>query len=98
MAALTTDYMQIYCLGTLFTQLTLGLNAFITAQGNTFVSMYNVAIGAISNILLDAVFINVFHMGVRGAALATVISQGISAGLVTYYLCRGKSIPVKNDG
>lgn len=56
MAALATDYMQIYCLGTLFTQLTLGLNAFITAQGNTFVSMYNVAIGAISNILLDAVF------------------------------------------
>lgn len=86
-----SDYMQVYCLGTLFTQLTLGLNAFITAQGNTFISMYNVAIGAISNILLDAVFINVFHMGVRGAALATVISQGISAGLVIYYLCRGKS-------
>ena len=86
-----SDYMQVYCLGTLFTQFTLGLNAFITAQGNTFVSMYNVAIGAISNILLDAVFINAFHMGVRGAALATVISQGISAGLVIYYLCRGKS-------
>ena len=67
-----SDYMRIYCLGTLFTQLTLGLNAFITAQGNTFVSMYNVAIGAISNILLDAVFINTFGMGVKGAALATV--------------------------
>ena len=86
-----SDYMRIYCLGTLFTQLTLGLNAFITAQGNTFVSMYNVAIGAISNILLDAVFINTFGMGVKGAALATVISQGMSAGLVIYYLCRGKS-------
>ena len=86
-----SDYMRIYCLGTLFTQLTLGLNAFITAQGNTFVSMYNVAIGAISNILLDAVFINTFGMGVKGAALATVISQGMSAGLVIYYLCSGKS-------
>lgn len=85
-----SDYMRIYCLGTLFTQLTLGLNAFITAQGNTFVSMYNVAIGAISNILLDAVFINTFGMGVKGAALATVISQGMSAGLVIYYLCSGK--------
>ena len=72
-----------------------GVECFHYCTGNTFVSMYNVAIGAISNILLDAVFINVFHMGVRGAALATVISQGISAGLVTYYLCRGKSIPVK---
>ena len=86
-----SDYMRIYCLGTLFTQLTLGLNAFITAQGNTFVSMYNVAIGEISNILLDAVFINTFGMGVKGAALATVISQGMSAGLVIYYLCSGKS-------
>ena len=86
-----SDYMRIYCLGTLFTQLTLGLNAFITAQGNTFVSMYNVAIGAISNILLDAVFINTFGMGVKGAALATIISQGMSAGLVIYYLCSGKS-------
>lgn len=86
-----SEYMQIYCLGTLFTQLTLGLNAFITAQGNTLVSMYNVAVGAISNILLDAVFINVFAMGVRGAALATVISQGISAGFVIHYLCCGKS-------
>ncbi|MGN0244678.1 MAG: MATE family efflux transporter [Lachnospiraceae bacterium] len=85
-----SEYMQIYCLGTLFTQLTLGLNAFITAQGNTFVSMYNVAIGAMSNILLDAVFINVLDMGVRGAALATIISQGISAGFVIYYLCSGK--------
>lgn len=53
--------------------------------------MYNVAIGAISNILLDAVFINTFGMGVKGAALATVISQGMSAGLVIYYLCSGKS-------
>lgn len=87
-----SEYMQIYCLGTLFTQLTLGLNASITAQGNTLVSMYNVAIGAFFNIMLDALFINVLNIGVRGAALATVISQGISAGFVIYYLCsrRGK--------
>lgn len=49
------DYMNIYCLGTLFTQLTLGLNAFITAQGKTLISMCNVAVGAVTNIILDAV-------------------------------------------
>lgn len=85
-----SEYMKIYCLGTLCTQLTLGLNAFITAQGNTLVSMVNVAIGAITNILLDALLINVIHMGVKGAALATVASQGISACLVLYYLGSGK--------
>ena len=58
------DYMNIYCLGTAFTQLTLGLNAFITAQGKTLVSMRNVAIGAVTNIVLDAVLINGFGMGV----------------------------------
>ena len=66
------DYMNIYCMGTLFTQLTLGLNAFITAQGKTLISMCNVAVGAVTNIILDAVFINGFSMGVKGAALATV--------------------------
>ena len=81
------EYMRIYCLGTLFTQLTLGLNAFITAQGKTFISMFNVAIGAVSNIILDALLINGMNMGVKGAALATVISQGISALFVIRYLC-----------
>lgn len=80
------DYMNIYCLGTLFTQLTLGLNAFITAQGKTLISMGNVAVGAVTNIVLDAVFINGFGMGVKGAALATVISQGVSACMVIRYL------------
>lgn len=80
------DYMRIYCLGTLFTQLTLGLNAFITAQGKTLVSMYNVAAGAAANIILDAVFINGLGMGVKGAALATVISQGVSTCFVLRYL------------
>ena len=80
------DYMNIYCLGTLFTQLTLGLNAFITAQGKTLIGMWNVAAGAVANMLLDAVFINGLGMGVKGAALATVISQGVSACLVIRYL------------
>lgn len=86
-----TDYMNIYCLGTLFTQLTLGLNAFITAQGKTMISMRNVAVGAITNIILDSVFINVIGMGVKGAALATVISQGVSACFVIHYLITSKS-------
>lgn len=85
------SYMNIYCLGTVFTQLTLGLNAFITAQGKTLISMKNVAIGAATNIILDAVFINGFQMGVRGAALATVISQGVSAAFVIRYLQSEKS-------
>lgn len=85
------SYMNIYCLGTIFTQLTLGLNAFITAQGKTLISMRNVAIGAVTNIILDAVFINGFQMGVRGAALATVISQGVSATFVIRYLQSEKS-------
>lgn len=85
------DYMNIYCLGTLFTQLTLGLNAFITAQGKTLISMCNVAVGAATNIILDSVFINGIGMGVKGAALATVISQGVSACFVIHYLITGKS-------
>jgi putative MATE family efflux protein len=85
------SYMNIYCLGTVFTQLTLGLNAFITAQGKTLISMKNVAIGAVTNIILDAVFINGFQTGVRGAALATVISQGVSATFVIRYLQSEKS-------
>lgn len=80
------DYMNIYCLGTLFTQLTLGLNAFITAQGKTLVSMCNVAVGAVTNIVLDAILINGLGMGVKGAALATVISQGVSTCFVIHYL------------
>lgn len=85
------DYMNIYCLGTLFTQLTLGLNAFITAQGKTLISMCNAAVGAAANIVLDAIFINGIGMGVKGAALATVISQGVSACFVIRYLMTSKS-------
>lgn len=87
-----SDYMNIYCLGTLFTQLTLGLNAFITAQGKTLISMRNVAVGAVTNIALDALLINGFGMGVKGAALATVLSQGVSVCFVIRYLGTEKSM------
>lgn len=70
-----TDYMGIYAIGTVFVQLTLGMNSYITAQGFTKESMVSVLIGAVCNIVLDPVFIFGFGMGVRGAALATVISQ-----------------------
>ena len=72
------DYMRIYALGTLFVQLTLGLNAFITAQGFSRESMLTVVIGAVINIALDPLFIFTFGMGVKGAALATIISQCVS--------------------
>ena len=77
--------------GTLFVQLTLGMNAFITAQGFTTISMVSVLIGAICNITLDPVFIFAFHMGVKGAALATVISQAISTIWVVSFLCGKKT-------
>lgn len=80
------DYINIYACGTIFVQLALGLNAFITAQGFAKVSMLTVTIGAISNIILDPVFIFGFGMGVKGAALATIISQAISAIWVVRFL------------
>ena len=86
-----TDYMRIYALGTLFVQLTLGMNAFITAQGFTTTSMVSVLIGAICNITLDPVFIFVFNMGVKGAALATVLSQAISTIWVVVFLSGKKT-------
>ena len=86
-----TDYMRIYALGTLFVQLTLGMNAFITAQGFTTTSMVSVLIGAMCNITLDPVFIFVFNMGVKGAALATVLSQAISTIWVVVFLSGKKT-------
>ena len=74
-----------------FVQYSLGLNPFINAQGKTKIGMATVAIGAILNLLLDPLFIFVFHLGVRGAALATVISQGVSALWVIRYLTSEKS-------
>lgn len=86
------DYLAVYALGTIFVQLTLGMNAFITCQGFTTVSMLSVVIGAVANIGLDALFINVFHWGVQGAALATIISQGISCAWILLFLCGKKTM------
>lgn len=86
------DYMNIYCLGTIFVQFALGLNAFITAQGFAKVSMYTVLIGAVCNIVLDPIFIYGFQMGVKGAALATILSQGISSVWVLRFLSSKDSI------
>lgn len=86
-----TDYMQIYAFGTLFVQLTLGMNAFITAQGFTSISMISVLVGAVCNITLDPIFIFGFHMGVKGAALATVLSQAVSTVWVVLFLSGKKT-------
>lgn len=87
-----SEYMQIYACGTLFVQLTLGMNAFITAQGFANISMITVIIGAVINIVLDPIFIFGFNMGVRGAALATVISQGVSCVWVICFLNGKKTV------
>ena len=84
-------YMGIYALGTVFVQVTLGMNAFISAQGYAKVSMWTVLIGAVCNIVLDPLFIFVFKMGVRGAALATVLSQAISMIWVLRFLTGERS-------
>ena len=85
-ASYGTAYMQIYALGTIFVELTLGMNAFITAQGFAKTGMLSVLIGAVANIVLDPVFIFGFGMGVRGAALATIISQALSCIWVVSFL------------
>ena len=87
-----SEYLFVYGTGTLFVMLSLGLNPFITAQGYSFTSMATVAIGAVLNIALDPLFIFVFGMGVRGAALATVLSQAVSAVWVTSFFFRKKSL------
>lgn len=85
-------YMNIYAVGTIFVQLTLGMNAFITAQGFAKTGMLSVLIGAIANIILDPVFIFGFHMGVEGAALATIISQALSCIWVLSFLFGKKTL------
>lgn len=86
------DYMSIYALGTIFVQITLGMNAFITAQGFSKFSMITIIVGAACNIILDPIFIFGFGMGVKGAAFATIISQGISAVWVISFLKGKKTI------
>ena len=85
------DYLTIYLCGTLFVELSLGLNYFITSQGFSTTAMATVIIGAVINIVLDPIFIFGLHMGVRGAALATVIAQGVSAVWVVRFLLGGRT-------
>lgn len=87
-----SDYMRIYALGTVFVQLTLGLNAFITAQGYAKTGMITVMIGAALNIVLDPIFIFALGMGVKGAALATIISQAVSCVWVIIFLTGKKTM------
>lgn len=85
------SYMQVYAIGTVFVQLTLGLNMFITTQGFAKTGMMTVLIGAVLNIVLDPVFIFGLDMGVRGAALATILSQAVSCAWCIAFLCGKKT-------
>lgn len=85
------DYMRIYAMGTIFVQLSLGLNAFITSQGYAKTSMCTVILGAACNVILDPIFIFGLQMGVKGAAWATIISQAISSLWVLKFLTSKKS-------
>lgn len=85
------EYMNIYAIGTIFVQMTLGMNAFITAQGFARTGMFSVLIGAVANIVLDPIFIFGFDMGVAGAAWATIISQAMSCAWVLLFLCGRKT-------
>ena len=87
----SSTYISIYLLGTVFVQLAVGLNTFISCQGHARTAMYSVLIGAVVNIALDPLFIFVFHMGVAGAAVATILSQALSAAWVLKFLCSEKS-------
>ena len=86
-----TDYMNIYAIGTVFVQLTLGMNMFITAQGFATTGMLSVLIGAVCNIILDPIFIYGMDMGVKGAALATILSQAMSTLWVLRFLTGKKT-------
>lgn len=86
------DYLSIYLIGTIFVQISLGMNLFINTQGFTKIGMFTVIIGAIINIILDPILIFGFNMGVKGAALATIISQGVSSIFVLRFLIGKKSI------
>lgn len=86
------SYVSIYLLGSIFVMIGLGMNSFINAQGFGKIGMMTVLLGAVTNIILDPIFIFVFHMGVRGAALATIISQGLSAAWIIRFLTGPKTI------
>lgn len=86
------DYLNVYLIGTIAVQLALGLNTYISCQGNAKTAMCSVLIGAVLNIVLDPIFIFVLDMGVKGAALATIISQAVSAIWVVHFLVSKKSV------
>ena len=93
-------YLMIYLIGTLPSMIATGMNPFINAQGYSTIGMLSVAIGAVANIILDPIFIFVLNLGIRGAAIATILSQFISAAFVLYFLhnkseFRVQFLPVK---
>ena len=93
------DYLRIILLGTVFQSIGFGMNNFIRAEGNPRIAMFTMLIGAILNTILDPIFIFVFQWGIKGAALATILSQAVSAVWVLYYFLGGRShlkIHVKN--
>ena len=92
------DYISIYLIGTIFVQLALGLNAYISGQGEAKTAMLSVLIGAVLNICLDPVFIFVLHLGVRGAAIATILSQAVSAAWVVHFLTSEKTVMIAGLG
>ena len=85
-------YLTIYLAGTAFSMIATGMNGFINAQGFPRIGMMTIILGAVLNVILDPVFIFVFHLGVRGAAIATVISQAVSCGWVLRFLTGKKAI------
>ena len=86
------DYMKIYLLGSIFVLIVLGMNTFITTQGFAKFAMLTTVIGAVINIILDPIFIFVFGLGVKGAALATILSQCVGCIWVIKFLTGKKTI------
>ena len=88
-------YLMVYLIGTLPSMLSVGMNPFINAQGYSVIGMISVAIGAVANLLLDPLFIFVLGFGIRGAAIATVLSQLLSAVFVLYFLTKKSELKVR---
>lgn len=91
------EYISIYALGTIFVMITSGMNAYINTQGFAKMGMSTVLLGAITNIVLDPIFIFVFDMGIKGAALATIISQGLSALWVLYFFKNKSPLKIRKE-
>ena len=88
-------YIMIYLIGTLPSMISIGMNPFINAQGYSTIGMLSVAIGAVANLLLDPLFIFVLGFGVQGAAIATILSQTLSAAFVLFFLTRKSELRVR---